>query len=110
MLIDTIPAFLLVKATKIPERAFLRTTLDNKKSIDAIIKKANTALDALLQGKGNSGSILHVMGATLVSCIKSTIASNLSPANSSITLRLKNGDVTLIDEGILLKSITYMVE
>lgn len=110
LFIDNIPAFLLVTSSKIPERAFLRTTLDNKATIDAIVTKAKQGLRALLTGNASAEAILHAIGATLVSKIKSTISSNLPPANSAITLRLKNGDTTLIDEGILLKSINYMVE
>lgn len=110
LFIGNIPAFLLVTSSRIPERAFLRTTLDSKAAIDAIIAKTKQGLRALLTGKASAETILHAIGATLVSKIKSTISSNLPPANSAITLRLKNGDITLIDEGILLKSINYMIE
>jgi hypothetical protein len=105
-----VEAFLLVKKIKIPERAFFRTALDNKKNQDKVYAIMRQYFVKIFQGKASAEDLCVAVGEMLVSCIKSNITSNISPPNSDLTKRLKGSNKTLIDSGDLLKHIGYEIE
>ena len=110
LMAGNVEAFLLVKKVVIPERAFMRTALDNKKNIDKAINLARPALERLLMGSGIAEDVCVAIGESIASSIKANISSNIGPPNSGLTKRLKGSSKTLIDSGDLLKHIGYEIE
>lgn len=90
---------------KIPERAFLRITMDKKETI----AKAEKFAERIFDRNQDPNQILDAMGASLVSSIQETIESNLQPGNSDITVQRKGSAKTLQDTGRLKQGITYKI-
>jgi hypothetical protein len=106
---DVIPYYVLKKKIIIPERSYIRSTLDNKQAVDKAVKLAQDAVYRIISGEASGDAILLSIGESLKSSIKATIASNVPPENSPLTKSLKRGDRTLVDEGRLIKSIGYEI-
>lgn len=93
---------------QIPERSFLRHTVDlNEKKISKIL--SNGVLD-VQQKKLNSNQVLQFLGQWAKSEIQKRIRSGIAPANSPQTIARKGSSKPLIDTGQLIQSITYVVE
>lgn len=90
---------------KIPERAFLRITMDKKDTISKAVRFAERIFDR----NQDPNQILDAMGASLVSSVQDTIESNLQPSNSDITVQKKGSAKTLQDKGRLKQGITYKI-
>ena len=90
---------------RIPERAFLRITMDRPKTIDDAVKFAERIFD---HGQ-DASKMLDAMGASLVSSIQDTIESNLAPANAQITIERKGSAKTLQDTGRMKQAISWEV-
>lgn len=110
LVMNNVPCFLLVQKVVIPERAFIRSTLDKRETQEKIYTIARAYLERILGGGGSADDLCNAVGQSIVSSIKINIASNIGPPNSPLTRRLKGEDKTLIDDGDLLKSIGYTVE
>lgn len=110
LMLGNVPCFLLVTKVTIPERAFIRTALDKRETQEKAYLLARAALERILGGGGRAEDICDAIGQSVVSSIKTNIASNIGPANSPLTLKMKRETKTLIDEGDLLKSIGYETE
>lgn len=93
------------KYIKIPERAFLRITMDKKDTVSKAVKFGERIFDL----NQDVGQILDAMGASLVSSVQDTIESNIAPPNSSITIERKGSAKTLQNEGRLKQGITYEI-
>lgn len=93
------------KVIKIPERAFLRITMDKKDTISKAVKFAERIFDR----NQDPNQILDAMGASLVSSVQDTIESNLQPPNSEITIQRKGSAKTLQDKGRLKQGIAYKI-
>lgn len=94
-------------AAHIPQRSFFRATIDaNADKIKALLLKGAT--DVFL-GKRNSDEVLGALGEFVVGKMQATIRSRIAPPNAPSTLKQKNGDVPLIDEGDLFDAIEYQV-
>ncbi len=102
--------FILKRSVTIPERAFIRTALDKRKTQENALALARAALGRVLEGSGRAEDVCVAIGESLKSSIKDSITSNIEPPNSELTSRLKGGGKTLVDSGDLLKSINYTVE
>lgn len=104
-----VPYYLLVSRVVIPERAYLRGTMDSQDAINKALNLASAAVARIVAGGGRAEDVLHAIGNSLVSSVKLRIRSSIGPANSPITLLTKKGSTTLVDEGRLMGSIQYEV-
>jgi hypothetical protein len=95
--------------SKIPERSFMRSTVDEKQ------QEWNKALDRIV-GSITEGDISNIeqkisfVAEQMVNDIKEKIDSNVPPPLSEATKKRKGSSRTLIDTGIMRASITYKVE
>ena len=90
---------------KIPERPFIRSTLDDDRTQD----KAFTNIARLLLRGAKAKQLLDGLGSELVAAIRRKIASNVPPPNAPSTLRSKGSATTLIDQGAMKAAIAYVV-
>ncbi len=94
--------------TVIPERSFLRATIDaNRKKIIAIIDKGKVALVA---GKISQKDILEEIGLFVEGKVKERISRGIKPENAPSTIRQKGSSTPLIDSGRLRQSIIHIVK
>ena len=91
----------------IPERSFLRTTLDeNKKDATRVLVRE---LKADISQGDFSGRAFAIVGEKLSGEVKRKIQSGIEPALDPETVKRKGSSKPLIDTGNLLQSITYEV-
>lgn len=90
---------------RIPERAFLRITMDKKDTVPKAVKFAERIFDLTQDPE----KILDSMGASLVSSVQDTIESNIAPPNAEATIKRKGSAKTLQDTGRLKQGITYEI-
>lgn len=105
---EIIPYFLLVKHITIPERAFIRGTFDNPKTIDRLVKIAEKFIDKILSGK--PVDVLSAIGEDFVSAVKERINDGDFASNSPITVNLKGENHPLYDSGFLRDHITFQIK
>jgi len=101
--------YLLLPKVTIPERSYLRSTIDSQDAIDKAMNLASAAIGRIIAGSGRADDVLHAIGNSLVSSVKMRIRSSIDPPNSGITLAVKKGSVTLVDETRLISSLSYEV-
>lgn len=89
----------------IPERSFLRSTIDEKQ--DEWSKLMSNIFMDVAQGKRNAEKELYKIGAIARKDIIAKIDSNINPPNAPSTLKKKGKrkNKTLIDHGVLRSSI-----
>lgn len=96
---------------KIPERSFLRSAIDENES--QINKWREEALVQVLDGKWTLEKALESIGFKVQQLIQNKIKSNVPPPNADSTIKGKRREGlapnTLIESGLLLRSITYKV-
>jgi len=92
---------------RIPERSFLRATVDENRVKYA--KILEVAALRLLDGESPDRAF-GIVGMTVVADVQRRIRDRISPANAPSTIRQKGSDVPLIDTGRLRQSIDYVVE
>jgi hypothetical protein len=94
----------------IPERSFIRSTLDNRRAEFVRFGKALAA--RALDGHITLDVALEAMGLKVSSAMRDTIRARIDPPLADETLRRKGEKkfVPLVDTGALLNSITYKVQ
>ncbi len=92
----------------IPERSFLRATIDQYQA--AIARRDVLLAQGFVLGKFALKPALELLGQYVVGLIKQRIANGIPPANSPYTIAKKGSSKPLIDTGQLRNSITYVVE
>lgn len=92
----------------IPERSFLRATVDQYR--DAITRREVLLTQGYVLGKFELKSSLELLGQYVVGLVKQRIANGIPPANSPWTIAQKGSSKPLIDTGQLRNSITYQVD
>jgi hypothetical protein len=92
---------------EIPERSFLRATVDEHRA--ELTRTAAACGRAMLLGKLARKQALGLLGEKAIALIKKRIADGIAPANSPITIARKKSSKPLIDQGQLRGSITYEV-
>lgn len=106
-----IPYYYLKNKVIIPERAYMRTALLQKETIDKAVDHGTAALERVLAGTGRAEDVAEAMGLSLAASVKKHMRSGIEPRNAPLTLALKRRKgVTLIDEGRLINSIQPEVE
>jgi len=91
----------------VPERSFIRSTINGKSK--EIKKVARAQFKLVLNGKTTNEKGLGILGAFTAGLIQQTFTSNDWPANSETTVTLKGSSKPLIDTGQLRQSISYKV-
>lgn len=91
----------------IPERSFMRSTLEEKKS--EFTNLIGKLLTDVVAGKRTAKDALGILGLTVSTAIKKKIASGEFVPNSPATIAKKGSSKPLIDTGQLLNSISYEV-
>jgi len=90
----------------IPERAFLRKTVDDDGAMTEVFEFGIENYNKT----GSLESMVNAMGSKFVAKIQDSIASNIQPPNHPLTTELKGGkEKTLIDTGRLRQGVTYEV-
>ncbi|MDE9571034.1 hypothetical protein [Xenorhabdus bovienii] len=95
----TVPAHTI----KIPERSFLRSTLNENK--EAMVKDLADNLRNAIQGDMSTDAAFLDVGNKLVGKVKEKIMSGINPPLSQSTIRKKKSSKPLIDSGNLFNSI-----
>lgn len=92
----------------IPERSFMRATMDEKSSeIAALAKKL---MRGVVEGKSSETTALGLLGAFIQSLFRAKINSGLKPPLKPATISRKGSSKPLIDTGQLINSIDFEVE
>lgn len=110
--------------SRMPSRPFMRTTVENHKNDWGNRLVAN--MNAYLQGRSSLEDGLNDVGNMMQAHIQETIDSNIPPPNAKSTAKRKASRVvdekgkpieggsgtkqTLIDSGVMIKSVSYEVE
>lgn len=97
----------LTKSVKIPERSFLRSTIDNKGK--DFYKLAEKEMDKWLQSYSDPEPMLNALGLQFRGYVQDTIKDLSSPPDSSLTKAVKGSGNPLIDQGNLVSSIEFSV-
>lgn len=94
-----------------PEYAWMRKTMDENQ--DLIERWRNELMSKVMMGEMTLEKSLEAMGFRLMTLLQNTIKSNLPPPNKPSTAAEKTRKgvavQTLIDTGLMLRSITYRV-
>lgn len=99
--------FWLTKSVKIPERSFLRSTIDQKGK--DFYKFAEKQIDNWLQSNTSPEPMLNALGLQFRGYVQKNIRDLSSPPNSGLTKAVKGSGNPLIDTGALLSSIEFSV-
>lgn len=91
----------------VPERSFLRATVDANNDRYAGILA--TQLGAVVDGKQTAEGGLKILGAAAVRDVQVRIRGGIQPPNSPVTIAAKGSSVPLIDTGRLRQSIDWQV-
>jgi len=91
----------------IPERPFIRTTSDTKRSEwDAFM---TDKMNKMTEGKGTIRQALTALGADMETDIKETITKWRTPPNAPSTIKIKGTDNPLIDTGKMRDAVSFKV-
>ncbi len=90
----------------IPERSFIRSTFEENRDRLAEISAAEA--DAILTGKKDVKTSLHLMGEFHAGQIQAKIHSHPPPENAPATIGRKGSTGTLVDTGNLAQSIRHV--
>ncbi len=104
-----VPYYLLLRKVVIPERAFLRKTADDPKTIQRIEKVINKFLSKIDLQNISSESFFGVIGEEFISAVKEKINNREFANNFPITINIKGGKPPLYDTGRLRDAITYKI-
>lgn len=102
--------FWLVKKVEIPERSYIRSTLNDPKQLEKPSKFLAREIENIVLGKSTAKKALAKTGLSLAGQIKTKmVKENIAPPISGLTRRLKNSNHALIDSGRLKNSIGFEV-
>ena len=91
----------------IPERSFIRSTLEDQQGYRELARKLT---DAVVAGKVDVPKALALFGEQVSSDIKRKIESGIDPPNAPATVAKKGSSKPLVDTGQLKNSISYVVK
>lgn len=92
---------------KIPERSFIRATVDANDGYKDLIRKLATRVASMKIGLPEA---LGILGEKVVSDMRTRIERGIPPPNAASTIARKGSSKPLIDTGQLKNSITYVVK
>lgn len=92
----------------VPPRPFLQVAMFKHRAQFKQMTRA--AAKKVLSGDGDLRQQLNAIGLNGVNWVREQISSNMAPANSPTTIKIKGSGQTLIHSGAMLANITYKVE
>lgn len=97
-------------AANIPERSFLRSTMDRGKP--EYLETMKKLLGLVIDGRATVHDVLELLGQRISADVKKYIATGpgVPPPLRPATIRRKGSDRPLVDTGRMLASITYEVD
>jgi len=96
-----------VGGRRVPERPFLRTTVDeHQEEYFADLKQMG---DIVLLGKGSLKDALSIIGFKAVGHIRDTILRPMDPPNAEFTIRKKGFDFPLIETDAMYNVVSFKV-
>ncbi len=98
----------LTKSVKIPERAFLRRSHDEKGG--DVLKQSERALGLVINGQMSLNEYMDMVGRNYATMVKTYIRDLKDPPNSPVTIEAKGSDNPLVNTGGLIESISYRVK
>jgi hypothetical protein len=91
----------------IPERSFIRSTMDeNVKDLLALNK---SLFYRMAEGKVTTAQALTILGLKIQALIKAKITNLRTPPNAPSTIAKKKSSNPLIDTGLMRNSVTFVV-
>lgn len=91
----------------IPERSFLRATVD--KNREKYFRIHEKLIDSFYLGQANARVALGLLGEQAKADVQATITAGVPPPNADVTAERKKSSKTLVDTGALRQSITYEI-
>ena len=95
------------KSVTIPERSWLRSVIDDKKTNDKVNDELIKAYDVK---KFKADKAVKIVASFLEAEVKNKIRSNIAPPNAPATLEKKKGSRTLIDRGDALRAVEARIK
>jgi hypothetical protein len=97
-------------AAGIPERSFIRRTFSEKH--EELAKMQEKLVGAIVEGKMDVRRALEILGQWGAAEIKKTVKSgpHIPPPLEPSTVRRKGSDRPLVDTGLMINSVTHVVE
>jgi phage gpG-like protein len=95
-------------AAGIPQRSFIRATIDER--ADDIARLERALLAKVVSGEIALKSALDAVGAKVAGWIQQRIAAGIEPALSPATVAKKKSSTPLVDTGQLRRAVTWLVE
>lgn len=92
----------------IPERSFIRSTMDE--NVRPLLKDNERLFYLIAAGKTTTEKALNTLGLKIVSLIKKKITDLRSPPNDPKTVARKKSSNPLIDTGVMRQSVTHKVK
>jgi hypothetical protein len=105
--VPQIASFQEFGTTRIPERSFLRSTVDEK--TDDWVRFTNRLLKRLTALVMDVPQVLNLLGVRMQSDVQKKIRALRTPPNAPSTIARKKSSNPLIDTGRLIQSVTYQV-
>lgn len=95
-------------AAGIPQRSFIRATVDERASDIASLQEM--VVGSVVKGRIEPEQAGNLLGMKVAAMVQQRIASNIPPPLKPETVRRKKSSVSLINTGQLRSSITWIVE
>ncbi len=89
--------------SKIPERSFIRSTMDEEKA--GLIRKTRALFFQMASGRMTTKRALSILGQLITAKIKRKITVLKKPPNAPITIKRKGSSNPLIDTGFMRQKI-----
>lgn len=97
-------------AAGIPERSFIRATLEDPTAVHAQRIMMGKAAKAVIEDRLSADQALNLIGLWGVKRIKARIVGGIDPANAASTIAKKGSSKPLVDTGRLLNAINHEVK
>ena len=108
MTVAQVAAFNEFGTKTIPERSFMRATIDeNRRTLTSLTR---SLLFRIGMGEMTTERALNIIGLTITKLMKKKIVDLRKPPNADSTIKRKNSSNPLIDSSQMLNSVTDKVE
>lgn len=94
--------------SKVPERSFIRSTMDENKG--ALLTLNRELFYMISAGKTTTQKALTILGIKIKALIQKKITDLRTPPNAASTIRQKRSSNPLIDTGVMRASVTHTVK
>lgn len=102
--------YILKKEIEIPERSFMRKTLNSKDVQTRVYNLAKSLVKRIINGEYTMDKYIEMLAIGFSMEIKQTIYNGVKPDDSALTLSLKAQNKPLMDSRKLVDSITHIMK